>query len=178
MQIEWTKGSDKRRLLLFFNGWGMEAQAVAHLQGEADVAILSDYRTLALLPYPWFPGFYCQHIPEAYLKSTFQDVWDQEFEVLDRTCRDRFRSRTNVNQWLFKYWQLASGNFIPRRLDIGLCYHLRDANFSDACRDVQTRKYPMICLNDTPETENPDEKMRRLREIFEEVFPAKSEFEI
>ena len=37
MQIEWIKGSDKRRLLLFFNGWGMEAQAVAHLQGEADV---------------------------------------------------------------------------------------------------------------------------------------------
>ena len=48
MQIEWIKGSDKRRLLLFFNGWGMEAQAVAHLQGEADVTILSDYRTLAL----------------------------------------------------------------------------------------------------------------------------------
>ena len=48
MQIEWIKGSDRRRLLLFFNGWGMEAQAVAHLQGEADVAILSDYRTLAL----------------------------------------------------------------------------------------------------------------------------------
>lgn len=135
------------------------------------------YRTLALLPYPWFPGFYCQHIPEAYLKSTFQEVWEQEYEILDRTCRDRFRSRTNVNQWLFKYWQLASGNFVPRRLDIGLCYHLRDANFEDACRDVRTRKYPMLCLNDTPETENPDDKMRRLQKEFALVFPDKSGFE-
>ena len=136
------------------------------------------YRTAVLLPYPWFPGFFCQHIPEAYLKSTYEEVWEQEEEILDRTCQDRFRSRTNVNQWLFKYWQLASGNFVPRRLDIGLCYHLRDANFTDACRDIRTQKYPMLCLNDTPETEEPEEKMAALQKEFETVLPQKSTFEI
>lgn len=144
---------------------------------SAQYTVRKNYRTFVLLPYRWFPGFYCQHLPEAYLKSTFQEVWEKEEEVLDRTCRDRFRSRTNVNQWLFKFWQLASGNFCPRRLKIGLCYHLRDGNFADACRDLREQRYQMMCFNDTPETERPEEKMEALQREFEGILPGKCGFE-
>lgn len=135
------------------------------------------YRTIALLPYHWFPGFYCQHLPGSLLKTTLQTVWSLESDVLDRTCMDRFRTKTNVNQWLFKYWQLADGSFIPRGTDIGLCYHLCDANFKDACRDLREQTYPMLCLNDTPATEALEEKRQILEQEFQRILPDKCSFE-
>ena len=35
-------------------------------------------------------------------------------------------SKRNVNQWLFKFWQLASGNFEPRSTKFGLAFHLKN----------------------------------------------------
>ena len=54
----------------------------------------------------WFPGFKYFHQPASFLKSTFAEVWKKEPEVLERTTAHRFRVLTDVNQWLFKYWQI------------------------------------------------------------------------
>lgn len=46
MQIEWLKKQGSGRVLLFFNGWGMDAGAVAHLACDGDMLAVCDYRDL------------------------------------------------------------------------------------------------------------------------------------
>lgn len=57
------------------------------------------------------------------LKSVYQQVWERE-EVLMNTTRWRFKRKDNINQWLFRYWQVASGKFVPRSPEIGKYFDL------------------------------------------------------
>ncbi len=134
-------------------------------------------KTTLLMPWPWFPGFFYQHTANSFLKSTFNEVWEKEFSVLDNTCRDKFRQQTNVNQWLMKFWQLASGRFIPRHPKLGYCYHLKESNFQEACNAVSDGKHGVVCINDNVRTENFEDKAERLKEAFQVLLPAKSTFE-
>lgn len=52
MRTEWLIKKGNRRLVLFFNGWGMDAQAVAHLGGACDVWMAYDYRVLESVDLP------------------------------------------------------------------------------------------------------------------------------
>ena len=135
-------------------------------------------RTTLLLPWAYFPGFYYPHISSNFLKSTFEEVWEKEYDVLDKTCTDKFRQKTNVNQWLFKYWQLVSGNYEVISYKTGMCYHIKEKNFAEACNAVRTGKYKITCINDTNNTINFEEKKQRILESFEQLLPEKSSFEI
>ena len=74
---------------------------------------LNNLRTLALLPWNRFTGLQNPHFPNAYKKSVFQEIWEKEGSILEKTCCSRFREIHNVNQYLFRYWQLVSGTFVP-----------------------------------------------------------------
>ena len=90
---------------------------------------LLQLRTLVLYPSPRFPGFWQNHIAQSYNKATFQEVWNKEFDILDSTCKHKFRETTDVNQWVFKEWQIASGNFEPRNVNFGKSFYIdRDRN--------------------------------------------------
>jgi len=39
-------------------------------------------KTLCLLPWPWFPGIYYQHLPVPYLKNTFVQMWLLKYDRL------------------------------------------------------------------------------------------------
>ncbi|MDL2251806.1 DUF452 family protein [Odoribacter sp. OttesenSCG-928-J03] len=49
MKIEWLNKKGQNELIIFFNGWGMDINAVKHLEGDFDVLMFYDYRTLQLL---------------------------------------------------------------------------------------------------------------------------------
>ena len=134
-------------------------------------------KTIALNLWPWFPGFYYNHLPSNFLKSTFETIWEKEYEVLDETCSFKFRSKLNCNQWLMKFWQLAQGVAIPRGVGIGNCYHLKDKNFDEACEAVRTGKHKLICINDTDNITDFYNKKQKIIECFDELLPDKSSFE-
>src|SRR5699024_8306639 len=69
--------------------------------------------SVCMIPWKHFACFSTRHIPHSYLKKTFEEVWEKEKKVLSETSKSKFRSKENVNQWLMRYWQLASGNFHP-----------------------------------------------------------------
>ncbi|MDE5610651.1 MAG: DUF452 family protein [Odoribacter sp.] len=48
MRIEWLNKTGNGRVILFFNGWGMDGQAVKHLKCQSDVLMFYDYRSLEL----------------------------------------------------------------------------------------------------------------------------------
>lgn len=139
-------------------------------------------RTLVLLPSPRFPGFWQSHIAISYNKSTFKEVWDKEFEILDNTCSHKFRDTTDVNQWVFKEWQIASGNFKARKHNFGVAYFIdRDGLGKlkkDILSDIVHQKHHIVSINDG---EMSDEEFNNLiidlKKSFDIIFPEKSEFE-
>ena len=135
-------------------------------------------RTMLLMPWSYFSGFYYQHIPCAYLKQTYELLWELEGNRLEETCLCKFRGKTNVNQWIMEFWQLASGAFFPTTPNRGHCYNIKERNFKAALRAVRNQKYMLLCLNDTPKTKGFEKKKEKIKSAFERVFPEKSSYEI
>ena len=135
-------------------------------------------KNILLLPWNSFTGFYEFHIPSSFLKSTYKEIWDKEFNELDETCKHKFRDlKQDVNQWLIRDWQLASNDFVPRATSFGKLYTLNnDINMVDFFKKI---KYKVVCLNDDEAiSEEQFEKMKRqLNESFLKIFPEKSSFE-
>jgi hypothetical protein len=139
-------------------------------------------RNLALLPWPRFTGFVDPHMPQPFLKSTFEDIWSREKDVLEKTMSSRFRECSNVNQYLFRYWQLAQGKFHPISMKDTKYIEITNKSVDSGEIDdvITSKKYSMICLNDS---KNIDEKdFDRLKESinnsFRKILPNRSSFEI
>lgn len=138
-------------------------------------------RTLALLSCPRFPGFYQQHIANSYNKSTFEEVWHKEYEILDNTCNHKFRETTDVNQWVFKEWQIASGNFVNRKLSFGKSFYIDRDGLSikdDVLKYITKQKGKMFSINDGPMSdEDFDTLINDLKKAFSKNLNEKSSFE-
>ena len=115
--------------------------------------------------WPWFPGIYYNHLPSNFLKSTFEKVWSEENDILDETCRDKFRTKLNCNQWLIKFWQLAEGIAEPKSTKDGYCFHIRDAIFDDMLNAVEKGKYKLICINDTVNTTDFEKQKQQVQYV-------------
>ena len=133
-------------------------------------------RTILLSPFSHFPGFYISHLPCSYLKKTFEEVWNSEPDILNKTCENRFRSVTDVNQWLFEYWQFCTGCFYPRSPDFGK-YYEGERMIGEMCKDIRTQKYHMICCNDSPKIHDFNSVRERVSQAFESILGELSEFE-
>lgn len=139
--------------------------------------IEQNLKNILLMPWNSFTSFYEFHIGSNFLKSTFEEIWEKEYEELNNTCLHRFRDlKLDVNQWLMRDWQLASNNFEVRRANYGKLYTL---NNNSKINDIEWKKYNMICLNDSDEIDNSNfERLKlEINKKFEEIFPLKSSFE-
>ena len=135
-------------------------------------------KTLLCLPFRQFTGFQEPHTANSYLKSTFVEVWEKEHELLSTTCSHRFRDSTDVNQWLMQYWQLASGRFMPRSWRFSQWYGDSEFNAEKIRRDIQHRTHKVICINDSLLFDDFVPLAETVRNIYSEVFPDKSAFEL
>lgn len=143
------------------------------------------YNLLNLLFLPWnkFPGFFEHHLPASFKKKTFENIWEKEFEILNNTCLNQIRDfKRDVNQWLIKDWQIAEGNFYPRKKNIGDRFLIdNEISAKKAVEYLKRNKYKMICLNDHITT-NDNNEYKEIVEIIknglEEKFYEKSSFEL
>ena len=120
-----------------------------------------------------FTGFVNLHGPSPLMLDTFRAVWAAEGPLLEATCRHRFRNRADVNQWVLLWWQVASGNFCPRKED-NLTADLSQENIARLCRTIRQRSVTFLCVND-PGGAVP---VSELLEAFRDIFPTKSGFEL
>lgn len=134
-------------------------------------------RTGLLIPWPWFPGFYYQHAANSFLKENFKEVWEAEPEILHTTCTHKFRKSGDVNQWVFKFWQMAKGQVSVRSWKFAHCYHVKESNFAALLEDIPSKKRKMLCINDTSKTENFEDKKEKVKVAFEKLLPEVSSFE-
>lgn len=125
-----------------------------------------------------FEGFRLRHWEQPFLKSVLDEVTNKEKKVIEKSCT-RFRQDVNVNQYLFRYWQLASNKFYPVKRNEGTSFSLRPDNIDQVCDTLLTGDMKSVCLNDTPFCTDDDFEMlrKKLIETFEQKFPKKSSFE-
>lgn len=129
-----------------------------------------------------YPGFQPLHVCNAFLKRTYKEVWAKEFEALDMTSRRKFRSPLDVNQWLFKDWQIASNNFIPsNKSKISKALYISTFSKEERVKQVKkvffSRKYKFTCINDGNLGDEFESTKEAINGLFKKKFPEKSSFE-
>ena len=123
-----------------------------------------------------FIGFKLTHAPAPYLKQSFEAVWEAEPDLLRDTTSHKFRTFTDLNQWLVLWWQIASGQFSSGRVDNFLVS--ADTWMMDMiCNVIRGQKHDMICINDPDNSTDFETSSRRIQEAFETILPNKSSFE-
>lgn len=122
-------------------------------------------------------GLLDPHLPTAYCKKTFQEVWEAMPDVIHRTCKNRFRTPFDVGPYVFRYWHLASGQFSPvsrasrgKYLSISYPMDKIEATLNDA-------KVKMVCVNDTSRKVDFEKTMSQIVAAYEKKLPNKSAFE-
>ena len=134
-------------------------------------------RNLMLCAWPRFVGFDEPHLPQAFLKTSFTEAWEQDYDIFDATSRHALRDDHDVNQWLIRHRQLAQGRFIAAR-------PIRNAFFDVTHHDitaveaVRSQKVPVVCLNDGGISDTSfDQMCKELSNAFQMILPQKSSFE-
>lgn len=134
-------------------------------------------KNFLLLPWKTFTGFYETHVAASFLKSTFEQIWKIEEQTLEEVCSHRFRNLyLDVNQWLFRDWQLANNKFVPRKIDVVKKYDI-PLELKEAINDIKKQKHKLICLNDTPDIEDFENCKKLINNAFEMNLNKKSNFE-
>ena len=133
------------------------------------------------LNYRRFFGFENAHVSVSYLKSSFGAMWELAGDTLDQTCRSRFRSDGDVNQYVIQQYQYVNGLFTPSGL-ARKCrmFRLSDGakeNVGEAAEAIASQRYRMICLNEAEVTDF-DAVRARINGALEKLLPERSGFEM
>lgn len=136
---------------------------------------------LLMLPFPAFYGFNEYHLPNSFLKSTYETVWEKEGDILKETSQHRFRHHSDVTQWLMENWQFASGTFKPRSHKFGKAFYL-SGDIKDKLPQlynyITKQQGKVVCVNDGALTfQDAEEAKRVTQKAFHQLFPVKSSFE-
>lgn len=139
-----------------------------------------NFLNLIFLPWPRFPGLLQTHLHSNFLKSSFDELWQEVEEVLHKTCRNRFRSNfEDINQWLIKEVQLVQAKFSPQSPRVGVYHMVRQVEDARrAAESLKKGKAMSVCINDHCDDEVYRESYEILKEAFESRLNKRSSFEI
>ncbi|AWR59994.1 TPA: stealth family protein [Proteus mirabilis] len=139
----------------------------------------SQIKNFLLLFWKNFTGFQNFHLPQAFNKKTFIELWIAEKEILINTCNNKFRNRYDVNQYLFRYWQLLKGNFeISNISSTGLCISPTPNNFTKIKKIFNSKKIKVVCINDNESISNFNTSKEFINSLLRKKLPNKCTFEI
>lgn len=124
------------------------------------------------------PNSVSKHIHTNLVKSTFDTVWEKEYDVLHATCQHKQRTKEDVSAYCMRDWQLFSGAFYPQK-PIGKLFHTASMSYSnEAIEYLCKQKGKVICLNDSEDETDFEEHKKLILEAFEKLLPEKSSFEL
>lgn len=129
---------------------------------------------------PWSKavGLYQQHLSSSFLKSTFEKLWELEYEEFSETTKRKVRNnKLDINQWLFKKWSILSGQFYPRSVHFGKYIMIRSLDdIKKFAKAIKNKKTKMVCLNDHVVVEV-EEIINQTQDTFDVILPNKCSFE-
>ena len=134
--------------------------------------------TYLLKYYPKFVTLRTPHNVQPYLKSTFEDLWQNCEKELMETSSHRFRSTEDLTPELIRTWQICKGNFEPYNTYIDTKMFPLLIKSKQAVEAIKNQSYKLICLNDNVHIRNYAQVMGNIKNAFEGILPEKSSFEI
>ena len=132
-----------------------------------------------LLDKKLFIGFSNYHTEQSFLKSVYEEIWEKEPDVLKEACT-RFREDNTVNNYIFRYWQLAKNLFYPMRRNSTYYFLIERDVVKQIEKTLRKEESISVCLNDSGlcTDENYIYINKELQKVFEKKYPDKSSFEI
>ena len=134
--------------------------------------------TYLLKYYPKFVTLRTPHNAQAYLKTTFEDLWQNCEKELMETSSHRFRSTADLTPELIRTWQICKGNFEPYNTYNDTKMFPLVIKQKQAIAAIKNQSYKLVCLNDNVHIRNYAQVMENIRNAFESILPEKSSFEI
>ena len=125
----------------------------------------------------YFCGFDITHTANSFLKSSLKEVWDKEYDILDRTCMHKFRNVLDINQWAVHWYQMVQGNFTPVSHKRNTRYFSLQENNWELYEYMNNPDSTIVCINDTSKDIDFDKVTKELISNFEKKLPNKSSFE-
>lgn len=135
-------------------------------------------RNLLLLPWPGFTGFFEPHLPIALRKRTIEALWEREPAIMQATSASRVRELSNLSPFVFRYWQICSGDFEPVcPKSYGIFYELGRDDIGSITASIRSGKQPLVCVNDGA-AQDFDAQRLILLGALEHALPGPSSFEL
>ncbi|GAB3030507.1 hypothetical protein GCM10027098_29820 [Bowmanella dokdonensis] len=112
---------------------------------------------------------------------------------MERVSGSKFRDNMDVSQYLFRYWQFASGKFYPDSVKNAFMrrryVELRTVGqVESAAQEIESNRFQMICLNDSMSkgrfterdvtTEEFNYCKKRIKRALHSILPVPCSFEL
>lgn len=123
-----------------------------------------------------FVGIYNNHLYQPFLKKYFDKAWNIIFEEMSNTCKNRFRSTSDINQFLIRYFQLLDGNFVPKDYSCGKYFSICNDN-SELIDYIVSQKGKCVCINDTDSSVDFEKSKKEINFALEKILSKKCSFE-
>jgi len=90
------------------------------------------------------------HHPQPYLLSNIKKVHSEFTKEMDTSSSNKFRSNNDLLQYIYRYWNLASNNFIPFKHNDGYVLMIQDLNaLEEGLLHIQKNTHlNFVCFND------------------------------
>ena len=91
------------------------------------------------------------HHPQPFLKSVIDEVYNEFKDEMMQCSRNRFRDKSDLNQYIYRYWHLAKGNFHPFKHNDALISNLDSMSVLETLMDKikQNKNINFVCFNDS-----------------------------
>lgn len=117
-----------------------------------------------------FTGFVEPHSPAAYLKSSFNKVWDLIGDDFRKACFDKTRTHFTCTENVIRYYQMGTGKFVPiNREKYGVYTTMSQKNLSSI---IEKQKFNLLCINYSDKN-----SLEKIRQSFNTILGEKSSFE-
>lgn len=131
-----------------------------------------------IFPYKKFVSLHMCHLPVGHRKSQWQMVWERDEDEFIKTVSNKFRSVGDLNQFIYDFDMLLSGEFSPYPLHkFGKFYALEDDGNEDLCSAIKKMRYKRICINDACTDEDFMKAEPAITASFEQILGKKSGYE-
>lgn len=121
------------------------------------------------------------HQAQPFLKSVWREATLACQDEIDMTISQRFRDRSGVTAYLFRYWHLVSGRFVPHNEKDFIIKNLQNIdNIQEIANLLKEKQFRFVCLNDESFEMNDEEFIRGkkiINEALDRVLPLPSRYE-
>lgn len=126
-----------------------------------------------------FVSFYSRHFERPMLKTIFNELWEQEPEMMDDSC-SRFRKNDSLSPYVIRFWQFATNKFYPINFKSGKHLNITKENLPFIIKSLNDTSIKSLCINDSPlcREEDVESIKRSLSKNFSIKFPEKSTYEL